>query len=46
MNLIHKLVLSLVDPTASNVSCRSCKTAIVGDDAFGRSEGVCAPCRR
>jgi hypothetical protein len=45
MNMIHKLFLSLVDPTASTVSCRCCKTAIAGDDEFGRSEGVCAPCR-
>jgi hypothetical protein len=46
MNMIHKLFLSLVDAGISNVSCRSCKTAIAGDDEFGRSEGVCAPCRR
>ena len=46
MNTIHKLFLSLVDPSTSNVACRSCKTTIAGNDEFGRSEGVCAPCRR
>jgi hypothetical protein len=46
MNMIHRLVLSLVDQTSSTVTCRSCKSAIARDDEFGRSEGVCAPCRR
>ena len=45
MNMIHKLFLSLVDPGVSNVVCRTCKTAIARADEFGRSEGVCAPCR-
>ena len=45
MNMIHKLVLSLVDASTSTVACRTCKTAIARDDEFGRSEGVCAPCR-
>ncbi len=25
--------------------CRSCREPIGTDDPFGRSEGVCAPCR-
>jgi hypothetical protein len=43
---IHNLILSLLDHSAANVVCRTCKSAIHGDDQFGRSEGVCAPCRR
>ena len=27
-------------------SCRSCGEPILGADPFGRSEGVCRPCRR
>jgi hypothetical protein len=46
MNMIHKLFLTLVDPNGSTVACRTCKIAIAGSDEFGRSEGVCAPCRR
>jgi len=26
-------------------SCRSCHDAIPGTDLYGRSEGVCEPCR-
>ena len=26
-------------------SCRQCQDAISGADPFGRSEGVCHPCR-
>jgi hypothetical protein len=27
-------------------SCRRCTESILRDDPFGRSEGVCRPCRR
>ena len=40
----YKLFQALVGLEAGR-SCRCCGQAIVGNDPFGMSEGVCRPCR-
>jgi hypothetical protein len=39
-----KLMRALVG-LESGRSCRSCGEAILNTDPFGKSEGVCRPCR-
>jgi hypothetical protein len=42
--MIHRLlrVIAMLD---SGIPCRTCGQGIQREDEFGRSEGVCAPCR-
>jgi hypothetical protein len=41
---VYKLFRSLVGLEAGR-SCRRCDEAILRNDPFGLSEGVCRPCR-
>ena len=43
--MLHKL-LQVLAGISVEPECRSCRQAIDADDAFGRSERVCRPCRR
>jgi len=44
MHATFKLFQALVGLEAGR-ACRCCGQAIVDDDPFGMSEGVCRPCR-
>ena len=39
------LIRTLIEGFTHGPECRSCSETIAAGDRFGRSEGVCAPCR-